>query len=270
MKVGDVVRGPSCRPGGGVIRGTVVLVKEFTLVVSTGKGNELVKKNGAEKVNHVITSQLINEFLQDKGYKKNTWAIYQKHLELFMKLCEGTINSQKVIETEKFINEKMPTPKAKQAMGAVKKYLEWLGYYDVEVALPVEEHQSVSVKPASNRFNPSNGKQLDISQEERERKVNEMAEAIKQAERTESSSADEKVSLPRETKQEETILDRDTATLVMIGKAFVRICSSEKEIHLTKDFKTVSEVNELQAEVIIDEYGGRKVQVETKYILHYQ
>ncbi|MCD1023490.1 hypothetical protein [Enterococcus sp. SMC-9] len=270
MKVGDVVQGASCRPGGGVIRGTVVLVKEYTLVVSTGNGNELVKKNGVEKVSQEITSQLINEFLQDRGYKKNTWTVYQKHLELVMKLIDGKINPSAIANTEKFINEKMPPAKAKQALGAIKKYLEWVGYYDVEDALPVEESIPVSTKPAPNRFNPSKSDKPDISQEERERKAKEMADMIKQAERTESSSVDEKVSLPRDTKQEETILDRDTATLVIIGKAFVKICSNEKEIHLTKDFKMASEVNELQAEVIIDEYGGRKVQVETKYILHYQ
>lgn len=269
MKVGDVVRGVSCRFGGGEIRGTVVSVKEHTLVVSTGKGNELVKKNGVEKVKQEITSQLINEFLQDRGYKKNTWTVYQKHLELVMKLTGGNISPTSIADSQKFINEKMPPAKAKQALGAIKKYLEWIGYHDGGVAIPIEEPLPLSTNPTPNRFNPSNGKP-DISKEERERKAKEMADMIKQAEHTESSSDDEKVLLSRETRQEETILDRDTTTLVMIGKAFVRICSSEKEIHLTKDFKTASEVNELQAEVIIDEFGGRKVQVETKYILHYQ
>lgn len=265
MKVGDVVRGVSCRFGGGEIRGTVVSVKEHTLVVSTGKGNELVKKNGVEKVKQEITSQLINEFLQDRGYKKNTWTVYQKHLELVMKLTGGNISPTSIADSQKFINEKMPAAKAKQALNALKQYLGWVGYFEVEV----EVAEPVKKQKSKLQLKPSTG-MPDISKEDREQKAKEMVEKIKQAERTESSSADEKVTMPRETKQEETILDRDTATLVMIGKAFVRICSSEKEIHLTKDFKTASEVNELQADVIIDEYGGRKVQVETKYILHYQ
>lgn len=263
MKVGDVVRGVSCRFGGGEIRGTVVSVKEHTLVVSTGKGNELVKKNGVEKVKQEITSQLINEFLQDRGYKKNTWTVYQKHLELVMKLTGGNISPTSIADSQKFINEKMPEAKAKQALNALKQFLGWVGYFEVEMAEPVKKQKSkLQLKPSTGI--------PDISKEDRERKAKEMVEKIKQAERTESSSTDKKVTMPRETKQEETILDRDTATLVMIGKAFVRICSSEKEIHLTKDFKTASEVNELQADVIIDEFGGRKVRVETKYILHYQ
>ena len=239
------------------------------MVVSTSSGNELIKKEGAEKLGYKITKLLINEFLKDKGYKKGTWELYQKHLTKFMEITAGDINPETVMKAQKVIADTLSEASKKQALGALKKYLEWLGYYDHEFSTPIGESLSVSKKAAPNQFNPSNVKP-DISKEERERKAKEMVEKIKQIGRTESFSADEKVSLPRETKQEETILDRDTATLVMIGKAFVRICSSEKEIHLTKDFKTASEVNELQAEVIIDEFGGRKVQVETKYILHYQ
>lgn len=260
MKVGDVVRGVSCRFGGGEIRGTVVSVKEHTLVVSTGKGNELVKKNGVEKVKQEITSQLINEFLQDRGYKKNTWTIYQKHLELVMKLTGGKISPSSIADTQKFIDEKMPAAKAKQALNALKQYLGWVGYYEVEVAEPVKKQKSkLQLKPSTGM--------PDISKEERERKTKEMIEKIKNESAVESATED--VQKPINVINEETILDSSTATFVMIGKAFVKICSKEKEVHLTKEHLEATTLDEDQARIIIDEFGGRTVQIETRHILKY-
>lgn len=227
MKIGDRVQGVSCRLGGGTIQGIVVLVKENTLVVSTNGGNELIKKEGAEKLGYKITKLLINEFLKDKGYKKGTWELYQKHLTKFMEFTDGVVNPEAVMKAQKQIADTLPEASKKQSLGAVKKYLEWLGYYDSEIAAPLSE-------PTSD---------------------------------TEAVNPYEDVMDAEYVATETKLLGSKSISIAMLGKAFVQLEGDVKKVSVTLEHSEASEVTDDQMDILENMFGCRPAKLETRYVL---